>query len=276
MAPSRVYIFIIGIILTQCTKTSSTPPGPPPPPGDSSRFHNYLNLSPVLTAVFHYSAVGSNFHAPAAFDFTSTSSHANKLDWDFGDSSAHDNTINPVHTYAAPGNYRIILTAQYLNQVSRDTQHITVLDPLYSGFTIDSIHAQIWGGPRMDTVFFKVIDSAKGWQSENFYFPPTGGDDSLLMSSFSFGSPYHVPYFLNGCYIQVWDNYLNPLDYVYRSRGEYGYIIHYLPPPDHVPNHQIISATISPANLVGYPTILENLSLDIGGNMSFTVYITWR
>lgn len=273
MNPSRVLIFFIGITLSQCTKTSSTPPGPT---GDSSRFHNYHELLPVLTAAFHYTAEMNNYHAPAAFNFASTSSHATKLDWDFGDSSAHDKTLNPIHTYAAPGNYRIILTAEYQNEISRDTQYITVMDPLYAGFTIDSIHAQIWGGPRIDTVFFKVIDSANGWQSENFYFPPTSGDDSLLSSSFSFGSPYHVPSFLNGCNIQVWDNYLDPLDYVYRSRGEYGYIIHLLPPPDHVSGHEIISATISPANLVGYPKILENLSLDVGANLSFTVYVTWK
>ena len=44
-------------------------------------------------------------------NFTNTSSNADSFSWSFGDNTPVSNQINPSHTYAAYGNYLVVLTA---------------------------------------------------------------------------------------------------------------------------------------------------------------------
>ncbi len=105
-------------------------------------------LEPVV-ALFTFAPLADN---PLAFQFSSQSTGAiTNLLWDFGDGTTSSET-NPVHTYAAPGDYPVTLTAISADGITSDTETQTVsiapptatpepaatLEPLAADFTFTS------------------------------------------------------------------------------------------------------------------------------------------
>lgn len=77
---------------------------------------------------------GFSFQADAAnhkkITFTNASVNFTKLSWDFGDGSAASSEENPVHTYAADGNYTVKLTATGSDgSTHTSTQAVAIADP---------------------------------------------------------------------------------------------------------------------------------------------------
>ena len=68
------------------------------------------NYSNAITADFS-SASTFVCAAPATIQFKNLSTNASSYTWDFGDSSPTSNSKNPSHTYSAPGNFTVTLTA---------------------------------------------------------------------------------------------------------------------------------------------------------------------
>ena len=261
------------LMLAQCTKTTSPPANQQSGgTGNSGSIHNYSDLIPNPIASFRYTAILSNYHVPAAFSFTSTSSHASSVEWDFGDFSAHDNSKNPTHTYTFQGNYRVVLKAFNQHKMSSDTQYVTVLNGTYTKFTIDSIRAQAWAGPIPNTVIFKILDSTQVWQSENFSIAAISGADSIISRSYLFANPHTVIHFLSGFRIQVWENYLRAPSNPETPRNGHS------PsgPPKSRPFYEIYEEITSPFFFVGYPTTLQTPGLSETSALPFTVYITWQ
>ncbi len=69
-------------------------------------------------------------------NFNNTSSNAISYSWDFGDGN-YSNAVNPMHTYAADGDYTVILTANNACGAVMSTQDITVTTLPLAGFTAD-------------------------------------------------------------------------------------------------------------------------------------------
>ena len=71
-------------------------------------YHDEANLPPIPSSVptASFSAITDGF----TVSFTNSSSNATSYSWDFGDGAMSTET-NPVHTYAAEGNYTVTLTA---------------------------------------------------------------------------------------------------------------------------------------------------------------------
>jgi hypothetical protein len=76
--------------------------------------------------------------------FTNTSSNASGYSWDFGDSNTSTQT-NPVHTYAAAGNYTVTLTA--VNGVCPNDEFEQVLNVTYVGIVDLEANIQINPNP---------------------------------------------------------------------------------------------------------------------------------
>ncbi|MFI5156400.1 MAG: PKD domain-containing protein [Chitinophagales bacterium] len=268
-------ILVIGFLIG-CTKTTPDQTQPQQPPRTKGTIppnnlvHPFLNLN----AAFTYSAILNDFHAPAGFDFTSSTSQADSIWWDFGDGTGTFNTINPSHIFANPGNYLVILKAKFGPRTTADTERITVLNALYTKFTIDSIRSDVITSNRPDTVFFSIVDSAHEWESEIFPFPalPQGSSvTSRITQSFLFQHPDTISNFGNSFSIAVRDNYMRPPYGPPASRGRGS-----SPVSAGHPYSNIIFDNVSPFSLVGYPSVLQNQDLTIGSGMEFTVYISWK
>ncbi len=66
--------------------------------------------------------------SPAIVDFTNNSTNASSYDWNFGDSNSSQ-LENPTHTFAADGNYTVLLTASSL-LCGTDTETVIIsVDP---------------------------------------------------------------------------------------------------------------------------------------------------
>jgi PKD repeat protein len=59
-----------------------------------------------------------------AVTFTNTSTDAASYSWDFGDGSSKDVRVNPTHTYAKAGTYKVVLTAT--NSAGTNTKELQV------------------------------------------------------------------------------------------------------------------------------------------------------
>jgi hypothetical protein len=70
--------------------------------------------------------------------FTNTSTNATSYSWDFGDTFSSTQT-NPVHTFAAAGNYTVVLTA--INGVCPDNEYEQTIAVTYVG--VDDLNANV-------------------------------------------------------------------------------------------------------------------------------------
>jgi PKD repeat protein len=61
-------------------------------------------------------------------ELTNLSQNATEYQWDFGDGSGIDPTVNPIHVYIEPGTYTITLTAINYNCTTITTQSIIVVE----------------------------------------------------------------------------------------------------------------------------------------------------
>jgi PKD repeat protein len=100
---------------------------------------------------------------------TNTSTNANSYNWDFGDGNSSSAT-NPVHTYAADGNYNVVLTATNSCGSATETQTVNISNLPSAGFG-----ANVTSGCADLTVQFLDQSSSNttGW---NWSFP--GGNPS--------------------------------------------------------------------------------------------------
>ena len=237
----------------------------------------YVHPFSNLDARFNYIAIFNNYHAPAGFNFMSTTSPADSIWWDFGDGSGDLNTVNPSHVYAMPGTYTVIEKAKIGTRTTADTQRITVLNALHTRYVIDSIRADVITSGRPDTVYFTISDSANNWESERFAFAATSPSSSASVTttqSFSFQHPDTISQFGSSVYIAVRDNYRRePYFAPVSGRSEDGRVRLVDRP---VPWTNIIYDEVSPYSLIGYPMALRNQDLQIGGGLEFTVYLTWK
>jgi PKD repeat protein len=58
--------------------------------------------------------------------FTNNSLNAYTFDWSFGDNTANSTDENPVHTYAANGTYKVVLTASNGISSTKDSADIVI------------------------------------------------------------------------------------------------------------------------------------------------------
>ena len=58
--------------------------------------------------------------------FTNTSKYADTYEWDFGDSTAVSTQVNPIHTYAEPGAYKVKLIARNKEFTDSLTQYMEI------------------------------------------------------------------------------------------------------------------------------------------------------
>ena len=97
-----------------------------------SNIRNYSVVHSVVDGPYIADPVAGFFYRAASsnsllIEFTNTSTDAVYYSWDFDDGT---NSIseNPIHTYAAPGSYTVILTVQNITGVSAtETKIITVV-----------------------------------------------------------------------------------------------------------------------------------------------------
>lgn len=112
------------------------------------------------------SAVGSSTCGVA---FSSLASNTSGFEWDFGDGTAKSTEPNPVHTYACPGDYTVLLKASINGTISTESQTIRVTPNTFKVKYSASAATVI---PTSDRGFaiFGSIDVA---QSQAFYFIKT-------------------------------------------------------------------------------------------------------
>lgn len=82
-----------------------------------------VDATPV--AAFTYVS-NNNFTTPSEITFTNTSTSAVSYEWDFGDGSDPVTDENPVHTYAATGDYTVTLIATNGAKTDTETADISI------------------------------------------------------------------------------------------------------------------------------------------------------
>ncbi|MEO8089705.1 MAG: PKD domain-containing protein [Gemmatimonadales bacterium] len=103
------------------TATYSGGPGFSPSAGTASHTVSRPNNPPHADFNWHCEGLTCSFTDRSSDNDGSISGRH----WDWGDGTSTDNELNPSHTYAAPGNYRVILTVTD-NGGSTDTAEDTV------------------------------------------------------------------------------------------------------------------------------------------------------
>lgn len=110
--------------------------------------------------------------APFDVDFENVSQDYTDFSWDFGDgSTSTDNTI--THTYAATGDYTIVLTVDNSNTgcpTSFDTAHVKIRD-IQAAFTVDSVICQGVDEPFNATASQDVFSDCWGGFTYQFSDP---------------------------------------------------------------------------------------------------------
>jgi len=90
----------------------------------------------------------------------STSYLPTAWDWSFGDNTPNSTDQHPVHTYTAPGNYTVTLTASnaYGKSTIQKADYITVTPPppFLSGWSYRKLHT-ISGSPSMALADSEVL-----------------------------------------------------------------------------------------------------------------------
>ena len=105
-------------------------------------YHNEADLPPIPssapTANFSYVKDGSTV------TFTNSSSNATGYSWDFGDGGMSAET-NPVHTYAADGDYTVTLTATDDSGASNDNQQVlSISSAVFVASNLSSADGKTW------------------------------------------------------------------------------------------------------------------------------------
>ncbi|MEO1259168.1 MAG: PKD domain-containing protein [Bacteroidota bacterium] len=130
---------------------------------DTVTLTNYITVDPPAIPAFTSNANG------LTVAFTNSSSNATSYEWDFGDGNTSTEE-NPVHTYAADGNYTVTLTATNDCGSITTTQTVTVITAPTAGFS-----SNVTTGCDPLTVQFTNESSANAVSYE-WSFP--GGDPS--------------------------------------------------------------------------------------------------
>ncbi len=88
-------------------------------------------------------------------EVTNNSLNAEEYLWDFGDGTALDPTVDPIHVYSTEGNYTITLTAINYNCTTTTTQNIVVV-PFGVGIDENSLNEQLSVFPNPNSGQFTV------------------------------------------------------------------------------------------------------------------------
>ncbi|MGB0917283.1 MAG: PKD domain-containing protein, partial [Flavobacteriales bacterium] len=88
-------------------------------------------------------------------EISNTSLNAEEYSWDFGDGTALDPTVNPIHVYSNEGTYTIILTAINYNCTTNVSQTIVVV-PFGVGIEEAFSEEQLSVYPNPNTGLFTV------------------------------------------------------------------------------------------------------------------------
>ena len=133
----------------------------------------------------------------AQINFTNKSSNANKYEWNFGDMSAINNSVNPMHSYGKDGKYSVELVAIDTIRGCSDTllksNYITIDKPL-ANFTYTSILTNPILCPPLSFLFVNTSNSISpltnySWNFGDGNSAPNGSDSAsntyLLPGSYS-------------------------------------------------------------------------------------------
>jgi PKD repeat protein len=105
-----------------------------PHSADSETLNIYVRIGPeVITDFTATPLLGA---APLAVQFTDLSTNTTSWAWSFGDGGTSTER-NPVHTYAAPGNYTVELTADNVFRMDTEMKvgYVSVTGPVTASFT---------------------------------------------------------------------------------------------------------------------------------------------
>ena len=94
---------------------------------------DYITVGELPEASFAY----ENVEGELLVNFTNNSTNADSFNWDFGDGQNSDET-NPSYTYAAGGNYTVVLSATNSCGTVTSVQLIDLLIPPTAGFNASS------------------------------------------------------------------------------------------------------------------------------------------
>ena len=122
--------------------------------------------TPLPTVDFIYS--GANLPAPSVITFTSITSNANTILWDFGDNSTSTLT-NPQHTYTSGGVYTVKLTVTGEGGTTSTTKTVNVNSAL-TKVKITKI--------TVTAIPFLRPDGISNWESGQWF--ETGGPDVFI------------------------------------------------------------------------------------------------
>jgi uncharacterized repeat protein (TIGR01451 family) len=117
---------------------------PPPVTDLNVGLHHINNIVHILPAANFTTDVSSGY-APLSVYFTDHSKYATRWNWNFGDGTTSADRY-PIHTYSAPGNYIVKLTASNGNGENSSTKTITVQGVPIASLKINDFTAKITNG----------------------------------------------------------------------------------------------------------------------------------
>ncbi len=159
------------------------------------------NNDPTVVAGFTYAVDASD---PLKVNFTSTSTDAIELSWNFGDGSALSSDTNPSHTYAAGGEYTVTLTATDKNGKDEavSSQKVTVSAPVPVSLTLEGgawkirkAESSIYVGPGLNDPSWYIVPLAhlNGADAD-----PTNNWSCMMNDEFIFNADGTMEYKTNG------------------------------------------------------------------------------
>jgi FOG: PKD repeat len=131
---------------------------------------NTITESSLVTVYAVPSAGFTSNITNSTVQFTDKSSNVTGWSWDFGDGTTSTDE-NPVHTYSAPGTYKVVLTATGLGGSSTVTSYVTILDT-----TAPTANASLSNGTYNTTKTVTLAMSENGtiYYTTNGSTPTTG------------------------------------------------------------------------------------------------------
>jgi len=160
---------------------------------------------PEVIAGFTFTVDATNFKI---VHFTNTSSNYSSLSWNFGDNSAPSTEANPVHTFAAEGDYTVTLTAKSTDGNSSNvyTKVITIADPDAELTKLVGDVSKTWKLIRdVSTMRFPI--QCGPWGTNDIWWAMGNGNDELA----------NRPCMLN----DEWTFGRDGLTMVYDPKGDY-------------------------------------------------------